>query len=426
MLDPAPSPEDPRRVALARRVPGAGTVEFLLRADGRFFFLEVNTRLQVEHPVTECVYGVDLVRLQIEIAEGARLPERPPEPDGHAIETRLYAEDPAQGWRPATGRLHTFEIPHVDAEFRVPGGYGVRADSGVAGGSEIGVHYDSMLAKVIAWAPTRAAAARRLAAVLRRSRLHGVTTNRDLLVRILTDEGFLAGDTATDYLDRRRPAEPLTLPLADDAAVRVSALVADAAANRAAAPVLGGLPPGWRNVPSQPQRKIYAGPSGDVEVAYRFTRDGLRADGYPDVRYIRIRRGASATDARDARDADEITLEIGGIQRVFSVRTAGTDAFVDSELGPVTLRAVPRFADPEDLVAAGSLLAPMPGTVVRVLAERGATVTAGEPLVVLEAMKMEHRVAAATSGVLTELNVTAGQQVDSGTILAVIVAPAEA
>jgi acyl-CoA carboxylase subunit alpha len=406
---------------------GAGTVEFLLRADGRFFFLEVNTRLQVEHPVTECVYGLDLVRLQIEIAEGARLPERPPEPRGHAIEVRLYAEDPARDWRPATGRLHTFEVPGVDAEFRVPASYGLRLDSGVAAGSEIGVHYDSMLAKVIAWAPTRAAAARRLAAALRRSRLHGVTTNRDLLVRILTDDGFRAADTTTDYLDRRAAAgaatEPLSEPLADAAAVRLSALaaaLAAAAANRATARVLGGLPAGWRNVPSQPERKTFAGPAGDVEVTYRFTRAGLRADGYPDVRHIGTRPGPSDSSRVD----HEITLEIGGVRRIFSVRAAGADVFVDSELGPVTLRALSRFADPEDLVAPGSLLAPMPGTVVRVLAARGATVTAGEPLIVLEAMKMEHRIAATTSGVVTELNVTAGQQVDSGATLAVIGPPA--
>jgi propionyl-CoA carboxylase alpha chain len=282
----------------------------------------------------------------------------------------------------------------------------------------VSAQYDPMLAKLIAWAPTRAEAARRLAAALRRSRLHGVTTNRDLLVRVLTEESFRAGDTTTDYLDRHR----LTEPLADAAAVRLSALaaaLADAAANRVAAGVLGGLPAGWRNVPSQPQRKTFVGPAGDVEVAYRFARDGLHTGEYPGVRCVGTKTDPAAADPRAA----EITLEIDGVRRVFSVRTAGTDVFVDSELGPVTLRAVPRFADPEDLAAPGSLLAPMPGTVVRVLAERGATVTAGQPLVVIEAMKMEHRIAAATSGVLSELNVAAGQQVDSGATLAVIVPP---
>ncbi|HEX6472329.1 MAG TPA: biotin carboxylase N-terminal domain-containing protein, partial [Streptosporangiaceae bacterium] len=258
IIEEAPSPAVTPRLraelcaaaaAAARAIgyEGAGTVEFLLGPDGRFFFLEVNTRLQVEHPVTECRYGIDLVRLQIEIAEGARLPERPPEPrPGHAVEARLYAEDPAHDWRPATGRLHTFAVPGVDAEFRVPDGYGLRLDSGVAGGSDIGVHYDPMLGKLIAWAPSRAAAARRLAAALRGARLHGVTTNRDLLVRVLADGGFLAGDTTTDYLDRHRPAGPaaaLTRPLAGEAAVELSALAAaraDAAANRAAARVQAG------------------------------------------------------------------------------------------------------------------------------------------------------------------------------------------
>jgi propionyl-CoA carboxylase alpha chain len=223
ILEEAPSPavDEPLRARLyeaaakaARAIAyeGAGTVEFLLDGSGDFFFLEVNTRLQVEHPVTECVYGVDLVRLQIEIAEGARLPDFPPDPRGHAIEVRLYAEDPAQNWQPATGVLHTFEVPDVDAEFRVPDSYSayyaarthLRLDSGVVSGSEIGVHYDPMLAKLVAWAPSRTAAARRLAAALRRARIHGITSNRDLLVRILTQAEFLTGDTDTDFLTRHR------------------------------------------------------------------------------------------------------------------------------------------------------------------------------------------------------------------------------
>jgi propionyl-CoA carboxylase alpha chain len=424
ILEEAPSPavDPPLRTRLyeaaagaARAIgyEGAGTVEFLLAPGGdpagRFFFLEVNTRLQVEHPVTECVYGVDLVRLQIEIAEGARLPEAPPEPRGHAIEARLYAEDPAQDWRPASGLLHTFEVPDVDAEFRVPDLPGLRLDSGVASGCAVGVHYDSMLAKLIAWAPTRSAAARRLAAALRRARIHGVAANRDLLVRVLTDPRFLAGETDTGYLTRHR--DRVTEPLAGDAAVRLSALaaaLADAAANRAGATVLGDIPSGWRNVPSQPQRKTYAGPAGDVEVAYRFSRDGLRAEGHPDVRLI------------DTAGPGGITLEIGGVRRVFQVATAGDAVFVDSGLGSVTLRALPRFTDPDSQVAPGSLLAPMPGTVIRVMAEPGAAVTQGQPLVVIEAMKMEHRIAAPASGVLADLNVRAGQQVESGAVLAVI------
>jgi propionyl-CoA carboxylase alpha chain len=408
---------------------GAGTVEFMVTADGRFFFLEVNTRLQVEHPVTECVYGVDLVRFQLEVAEGLPLPAEPPEPRGHAIEARLYAEtvavaDGALDWRPSTGTLHAFGVPDVDAEFRVPRSYGLRLDSGVRGGAEIGIHYDPMLAKVIAWAPSRTAAARRLAAALRGARIHGLITNRELLVRILAEPGFLAGRTDTGYLDRAGPGG-LAAPLADEDALRLSALaaaLADAAGNRAAAAVQRELPSGWRNVPSQPQHKAYEGPAGPIEVAYRHTRDGLRADGHDEVRLV-------ATDLRPRSDPAvrvgtncKITLAVAGVLRRFEVVAVGDRIYVDSDLGPVTLRAVPRFPDPSGQLAPGSLLAPMPGTVVRVETERGATVEEGQRLVVLEAMKMEHRIAAPAAGLVMELNVAAGQQVEAGAVLAVITA----
>ncbi|MFG2004362.1 acetyl/propionyl/methylcrotonyl-CoA carboxylase subunit alpha [Spirillospora sp. NPDC048911] len=396
---------------------GAGTVEFMLARDGRFFFLEVNTRLQVEHPVTECVYGLDLVRLQIEVAEGAPLPAaEPPAPRGHAIEVRLYAEDPAADWRPGSGTLHTFEVPDVDTAFTVPASYGLRLDSGVESGSEVGVHYDPMLAKVIAWGPTRTAAARRLRAALTGARVHGVTTNRDLLARIMAEPAFLKGETHTGYLDEIG-LDVLAAPLAGERAVRLSALaaaLADAAANRAAARVQGGLPSGWRNVPSQPQRKSYEGPDGAIEVSYRLTRDGLVAEGHDGVRLI------SATPA-------EVALDIDCVRHAFAIRATGDGpVFVDSVLGPVTLRGLPRFADPSDLVAPGSLLAPMPGTVIRVEIERGAAVADGQTLLVLEAMKMEHRIAAPAGGTVAELNVSAGQQVEAGAVLAVIAEPTTA
>ncbi|MWA04630.1 biotin/lipoyl-binding protein [Actinomadura sp. LD22] len=390
---------------------GAGTVEFMLAPDGRFYFLEVNTRLQVEHPVTECVYGVDLVRMQIECAEGAALPDGGVERVGHAIEVRLYAEDPAQDWRPASGTLHTFEVPGVDAEFAAPPSFGLRLDSGVSSGGEIGVHYDPMLAKVIAWAPTRAAAARRLAAALRGARLHGVTTNRDLLVRILEEPAFLAGDTDTGYLDRIG-LDVLAAPLADEETAAVSALaaaLAAAARARASAPVLGGLPSGWRNVRSQPQRRSFDGPHGTIDVDYVLGRDGLVSALCPGTALV-------------SAEPDRVVLDRDGLRETFTVAVAaaGDAVFVDSRLGPVALRALPRFTDPSAQVAPGSLLAPMPGTVVRVETGPGAAVAEGQTLVVLEAMKMEHRIAAPAAGTVAELNVEAGRQVESGAVLAVI------
>ncbi len=221
-----------RKAAAAINYVGAGTVEFLADEEGAFYFLEMNTRLQVEHPVTEETTGLDLVELQFAVASGERLAADPPPTVGHAIEVRLYAEDPLNDWRPQTGRLHAFE---VDAR-------GLRVDSGVEDGSEVSPYYDPMLAKVIAYGPDRTAVARRLAGALERATIHGVGTNRELLAWILRHPAFLAGDTDTAFFDKHGVgAGP------DDAVVRVSALaaaLADAAGR--AAPVR--VPSGWRNL----------------------------------------------------------------------------------------------------------------------------------------------------------------------------------
>src|SRR5258705_2923940 len=262
-------------IAAARAVSyvGAGTVEFLLAPTGEFYFLEMNTRLQVEHPVTECVVGVDLVRLQLTVAEGGALPFNGPPPlRGHAIEVRLYAEDPAYAWMPSTGTLHRFDVPGVSHTFGPPAAPGLRLDSGVVDGSVIGVHYDPMLAKLIAWAPTRAEAARILSNALARAHFHGVTTNRDLLVRVLRHSAFLSGGTDTGFLDRHPEVFAPLLSSVD--AVRLSCLAAApaGAARRAKTAALPGLPSGWRNVPSALQSVVYEGPTGTVEVGYRLDR----------------------------------------------------------------------------------------------------------------------------------------------------------
>ncbi len=380
---------------------GAGTVEFLMDAvDESFYFLEMNTRLQVEHPVTECTTGLDLVHLQLQIADGGHLPAQPPATAGHAIEARLYAEDPAQDWQPQTGIVRRIEIPGV--EFEVPTSRGLRVDSAVVDGSVVSSYYDPMLAKVISWAPTRDEAARTLAGALARARIHGVGTNRDLLVRVLRHPAFLRGDTDTSFFDRH----DVKAPLADDDAASLSALaaaLADAAARRASSPVLRTLPPGWRNVASQPQRKQYAG----HDVKYRLGRDGLHAPAHPGVGLI------------DA-ESSHVVLDVHGVRRAFDVAAYDGVVCVDSPLGPVTLTPLERFPDPSTQVAPGSLLAPMPGTVVRVAVAAGDTVTQGQPLLWLEAMKMEHTVAAPADGVVSEVPVGAGEQVNVGTVLAIV------
>ncbi|MEU3951374.1 biotin carboxylase N-terminal domain-containing protein [Streptomyces achromogenes] len=367
------------RAARAVSYTGAGTVEFLV-ADGRAHFLEMNTRLQVEHPVTEAVFGLDLVAEQIRIAEGHALGTEPPHPRGHAVEARLYAEDPARDWAPQTGTLHRLAVPD-----------GVRLDTGYTDGDTIGVHYDAMLAKVVAHAPTRAEAIRRLAGALESAVLHGPVTNRDLLVRSLRHEEFTAARMDTGFYDRHLGA--LTTP-AHDPYAPLAAALADAHGRSR----FGG----WRNVPSQPQVKRYDMGGEEHEVRYRHTRDGLAADG---VRVVHA-------------DARLVVLDIDGVRRKFPVARYGDQVHV----GTTRLTALPRFPDPVARLAPGSLVAPMPGTVVRLaegLAE-GATVRAGQGLIWVEAMKMQHLISAPAAGTLTALHARPGQQVEPGTVLAVV------
>ncbi|MET9803713.1 biotin carboxylase N-terminal domain-containing protein [Streptomyces sp. NPDC006368] len=372
-------------VAAARAVgyTGAGTVEFLVAGD-RAYFLEMNTRLQVEHPVTEAVFGLDLVALQLHVAEGAPLPAEPPRARGHAVEARLYAEDPAAGWAPQTGVVHALDIPRTD---------GLRVDAGYAAGDEVGVHYDAMLAKVVAHAPTRSEAVRKLAHALARTRLHGPVTNRELLVRSLRHPDFTAGRLDTGFYERNLAA--LTAPAPGEEYAAVAAALAAAA--RA-----GGRFGGFRNVPSQPRIARY----GDHEVRYRPTRDGgFVVESPPHVRVVDV----SPTRVR---------LEVDGVVRRFEVAGYG-DGTV--HVNAFRLVAHPRFTDPAERAAPGSLLAPMPGTVVRVAdVPVGARVEAGQPLVWLEAMKMEHRVTAPASGTLTALHAAPGHQVEVGALLAVV------
>ncbi|KAA0107980.1 biotin carboxylase N-terminal domain-containing protein [Mycolicibacterium sp. P1-5] len=387
---------------------GAGTVEFLADDDGEFYFLEMNTRLQVEHPVTELTTGLDLVELQLAVADGERLGAEPPPTRGYAIEARIYAEDPAKNWQPQAGCIHEFDVPGVATTFGLITNTGIRLDSGIAGPSTVSIHYDPMLAKVISYAPSRRRAAQVLAAALTGARLHGIRTNRDLLVNVLTHQGFLDGATDTAFFDTHGLAD-LSRPLADDRVSRlaaVAAALADAAHNRATATALGGIPSGWRNVVSGTQLKSYSEGTQIHHVAYRFSRDGVVLPDDPGVALVSAQPG-------------EVVLRDGkGVATTFAVSRYGAEVFIDSPLGSVALTAVPRFPEPGSTVEKGSLLAPMPGAVIRLGAALGDTVTLGQPLVWLEAMKMEHTITAPADGVVTQLAVSVGQQVDVGTVLA--------
>jgi propionyl-CoA carboxylase alpha chain len=399
---------------------GAGTVEFLADDDGEFYFLEMNTRLQVEHPVTEETTGLDLVELQLAVADGARLDPEPPAAHGFSIEARLYAEDPAKDWQPQAGLVQRIDVPATRTEFATLGARtGVRLDSGIVDGSVVSIHYDPMLAKVISFAPTRHAAARVLADALTRSRLHGVRTNRDLLVHVLRHQAFLDGATDTAFFDTHDLAT-LAAPLVDADGIRLSAIaaaLADAAHNRSTAKasgVLGSVPSGWRNLASGYQAKTYLDDGGtEHRIEYRFTRTGL------------LLKDDESTQLVQAT-ADEVVLADGnGVAASFAVARYGQDIYIDSARGPVHLVALPRFPEPGSAVEKGSLVAPMPGNVIRLGAAVGDTVTTGQPLIWLEAMKMEHTITAPTDGVLAELNVDTGQQVEVGAVLARVDAPHE-
>jgi propionyl-CoA carboxylase alpha chain len=377
---------------------GAGTVEFMVSGE-KVSFLEMNTRLQVEHPVTEAVFGIDLVEAQIRVAEGGAVPQAPTHPRGHAVEVRLYAEDPAADYQPQSGTLDLFEIP-TELAFDQFATYGTRLDSGFVSGSEVGTHYDAMLAKVIAWGPDRTSAFRTLAGVLERSRIHGLVTNRDLLVRLLRDEDVLAGRVSTDFLS----SYDLAGAAADLRGPAVAAALALAERDRAARVVQHAIPVAWRNVVSQPQRTVLAAAGGDeLTVEWFGGRSGYQVD---DVEVIEA-------------GVDQVVLVADGVRTTYRIAGAGEVVHVDSGRGAASFRALPRFVDPAEQVSAGSLLAPMPGTVIAVQAENGSVVEAGQTLLVLEAMKMQHSINAPGDGTV-EIAVTVGQQVAAGDVLAVV------
>ncbi len=396
VIEEAPSPAvDPAlrtalseaAVAAARAVSyeGAGTVEFVLDSTGAFFFLEMNTRLQVEHPVTELVTGLDLVALQLAVARGETLPPEALSPAlaGHAIEARLYAEDAS--YLPRTGILTAFDVPGE-----------VRVDAGVEAGSVVGVHYDAMLSKVIAHGATREQATARLADALSRARLHGVVTNRDLLVAVLRSEAWAADDVDTHFLER------FPLPSLDPEVHRIHCVAGALAAAEARR---GVFPSGWRNVRSQPQSVSYDG----TRVTYAHGRDGVVVT-VDDVPLDVVVWGAAPS---------YVDMSVAGVRRRYDVVLGGT-TYIDSTLGHSALVEDPRFPLPGSALAAGSLVAPMPGTVTRVEVGVGDEVKAGDTLVVLEAMKMEHAVRTASDGTVTDVLVSSGQQVEPGTVLAVV------
>jgi propionyl-CoA carboxylase alpha chain len=369
----------------------AGSVEFLVKGE-QIVFLEMNTRLQVEHPVTEAITGLDLVRLQLEIACGRPLPftQQGLTATGHAIEARLYAEDPAQAFQPSVGRVHRFH----------PDDTPLRWDSGVDSGSEISPLFEGLLAKAVAHAATREEASARLGRGLRGLAVHGVQTNRDALVAVLESATFGAAELATDFLARQ--PDLLTVGPPPDI-VRVHALAAALVLRERrlrARQTLRFVPPGWRNTPVAPP---------DLQLGgHRISPESGCVDG--------VEVASRVHGVADER----IDLEVDGVLGRYTVYSYGTEHYVNGRGWQTRLDDAPRFAETTDTAAATGPTAPLPGTVVAVLVEPGDRVRGGQPLVILDAMKIEHAVAASADGTVSEVRVKAGQRVDAHDVLIVL------
>ncbi len=409
---PAVSPELRARMGAAAVAAGktigytnAGTVEFLLDGDD-FFFLEMNTRLQVEHPVTEAVTGLDLVRCQLEIATGETLPVGIDDLrlSGHAVEARLYAEDPERGV-PSTGRLHRFEPGPTP---------GLRYDAGVETGSRVSVAFDPMLAKVVAHAPTRTEALARLARGLLELQVHGVRTNRDQLLAVLRSEDFRRGDVDTNWLER------LPIPRQDHEVVRIHAIAAALAGQeerRRAAPVLGTVPSGWRNLRSAGQQITFQAGDEPWELEYEVTKPARASTSGAAT----VRCGGRTEDVRFRPvDGGRLDLRAGGVRRRVSVHRVGETSFVNTEDGQSELVTEDRFPGRGAGDVAGGCVAPVPGRVTVVAVAPGDEVAAGDVVAVIEAMKMEHRIVAHEAGTVVEVRVREGDGVEHGELLAVV------
>ena len=393
-------------VSAAKRIgyASAGTVEFLLDGED-FWFLEVNTRLQVEHPVTEEITGLDLVREQLRVAEGEALGYGQDDLaiGGHAIEARLYAEDPASGFLPSPGTIDVWRPAPGDI---------ARFDSGVESGSAVSVEFDPMIAKVIAHAPTRREAAAKLARALERTALHGVRHNRDFLVATLRESAFLAGDTTTDFIERVNP--PRTRPVDADALAdaAIAAVVAGQAERRANARVLRGIRSGWRNSAMPPERVTFRHGDAEVPVAYRCQRDGAFA--------VTVGEDAPRGAVVFAANGAGVDVAIDGRRVRFDITRQGENWFVHGTDVDMHLVELPRLPLPGTSEIKGGLTAPMPGNVLATHVAAGDDVREGQLLLVLEAMKMQHRVTAPFDGTVKEMPAREGDQVENGALLVLI------
>jgi propionyl-CoA carboxylase alpha chain len=380
----------------------AGTVEFLL-SGSEFYFLEVNARLQVEHPITEAIIGKDLVREQIRVAEGETLSFSQDDLriNGHAIEARLCAEDPNNDFLPSPGPVIIWQ-PSTQGK--------ARFDSGVESGSVIAVEFDPMIAKVIVHAPTRREAAARLARILETTQIHGLITNRDFLVTTLRHPSFLAGDTTTDFIERISPARTREVTSDDLAEASIAIAIESQARNHATTRVLKTMPSGWRNTILPFEMIDFQHLNRDCHVEYRSRRDGkfrFRTGDSPDELLVTPYTCGNGL----------VDIDIDGRRVWYEVYRQGMQWYVHGRSGDLQITELPRYPVSGIDELAGGLTAPMPGAVLATEVNSGDKVSKGDLLLILEAMKMEHRITAPMDGIISELHVATGDQVENGQLL---------
>ena len=412
IIEESPSPKvDPflreqmgeAALKLAKKIKycSAGTVEFLMDDNtGEFWFLEVNTRLQVEHPVTEEVTGIDLVYEQIKIARGEELEFTQDDISwhGHSIEARLYAEDPGNNFLPEVGTLIAYDTEMAGD---------IRWDSGVEQGYKVGTDFDPMLSKVIAWAPNRIDAINKLARGLEKAHFGGVKTNRDFLISCLRNESFINGNTTTDFIEREKPNSEQVL--SENQIFNASAAIAlwIAMGNRASDEVTDFMPSNWTNGRMPYQRIKLMILKNEIEIKYQLKRSGLFE--------------VMGTNCKiHAVDESGIDVEVGSHRFFAQVTRANDQILINMPFGDLDAVIVPRFIEPGNEIPEGGLVAPMPGKVIEVKVKKGDKVKAGDTLIIIEAMKMEHSIKATENGKVTKLMVSLNQQVDNGATLLVL------
>ena len=411
IIEEAPSPavtEDIRErmgaaaIAAAKKLgySSAGTVEFLLSGD-EFWFLEVNARLQVEHPVTEEIIGKDLVREQIRVAEGEPLSFSQEELsiDGHAIEARLYAENPEKNFLPSPGPVIAWEPSTIGR---------ARFDSGVETGSIITTEFDPMIAKVTVHAPTRREAAARLARVLETTRIQGLTTNRDFLVNTLRTDEYISGDTTTDFIERVNPDRviPKDQEALQSAAIAIA--IESQAKRRAHAKINKRIRGGWRNSTMPDEELTLEAYGEEIKLRYKSNRDNSFNFSFEETSHV-------VTVIDSGRGSVEI--DIDGQRSQYTLDKIGEEWLVHSTFCDFEFKELPRYPISSSDDFGGGLVAPMPGAILSIDIKPGDTVKKGDVLVILEAMKMEHRITAPRDGIVGSVQTEVGEQVENEQLL---------